>query len=317
MLSLLAGRLPSFGNGRDLFPMDGRNNEMELENRQFRLKYGKLLGFAEYGDSQGRPFFYFHGWPSCRLEGRILDSAAKRRGLKVIAVDRPGYGLSDFQPERRMADWPAVICELADHLQMQRFPVLGVSGGGPYAAACAARLPDRVKTALLVCSVAPADAPGALDGMVALNRWLLTFARTMPWVAERTATICMKAFWRKGRQVLPRQIEDRLPAADKKVLENPQLREALTMASTEALSSGVDGAAWDGFLLGQDWGYDLKSIRIPVRLWHGEKDNVIPIAMGRYLAATIPGCQSKFYPEDGHFSLPYGRCEEILGFLEG
>lgn len=285
------------------------------ENQQLHLRNGRKLAFAEYGDPAGRPLFYFHGWPSSRFEARILDTPARKRGLRVIAPDRPGFGASELQPSRRMPDWAPTVSELADNLGVAKFSILGVSGGGPYAAACAALIPKRLEAVLLVCSVAPADAPGALDGMVALNRWLLTFARTMPWVAQRTATLCMKAFWREGRQALPRQIEARLPPADKRVLQDQSLRDALTAASTEALSQGVEGAAWDGFLLGQPWGFALDHIQVPVRLWHGERDNVVPVGMGRYLSRAIPGCQSLFYPEDGHFSLPYGRAEEILAAL--
>jgi len=288
---------------------------LERENQQLRLRSGLRLGYAEYGLPGGRPLLYFHGWPSSRFEARVLEDVARRRQLRVIATDRPGFGLSDFQSGRRIYDWPKVIAELADTLNISSFSVLGVSGGGPYAAACAALLGQRLERVMIVCGVAPSDAPGALDGMVALNRWLLTFARTAPWLAQHTATICMKAFWRKGHQVLPRQIEERLPPADRRVLENQALRDILTAASSEALSKGVDGAAWDGFLLGQSWGFELTSIRVPVHLWHGEKDNVVPVNMGRYLAQVIPECRSTFYPEDGHFSLPYGRAEEILSTL--
>jgi pimeloyl-ACP methyl ester carboxylesterase len=287
---------------------------LEKENQQFSLRTGRRLGFAEYGDPQGLPLLYFHGWPSSRLEARCTDKSAAALQIRVIAVERPGFGQSDFLPDRRMAQWAQDMLEFADYLKLSRFSVLGVSGGGPYAAACAALMPERLSSVLMVCSVGPADAPGALDGMVALNRWLLTFARTVPWLAQRTASLCMKAFWGKGHQAIPRQIEEKLPPADKAVLQNPELREILTEASREALRPGVEGPAWDGFLLGQPWGFDLRSIRIPVRLWHGERDNVVPVAMGRCLAKMIPGCDATFYPEDGHFSLPYGRVEEILQY---
>ncbi len=190
--------------------------------------------------------------------------------------------------------------------------MVGISGGGPYALACAALIPDRLNSVVLVCSAGPCDAPGALDGMAPMTRWLLTFARTTPWLAQKTATMCLRAIWGTGEQVIPRQIEEALPPADKKALENPELRTALISSSKEALRAGVEGAAWDGLLLSGPWGFPLEEIKMPVRLWHGAKDIVVPPAMGRHLAASLPNCLATFYPEDGHFSLPYGRVREIF-----
>jgi pimeloyl-ACP methyl ester carboxylesterase len=214
-----------------------------------------------------------------------------------------------------MTDWPANIMELADHLKLGRFGVLGVSGGGPYAAACAARIPERLRSVALVCSVGPMDTPDALGQMAPLYRWLVTFARAAPWLAEQTAALCLKAFWGKGEQVIPRQVEERLPPADRAVLANPELRATLIAASAEAFRQGVTGAAWDGLLLSRPWGFDLTAIRLPVRLWHGERDTVVPVAMGRGLAQGIPACQATFLPEEGHFSLPYGRMDQILAMM--
>jgi pimeloyl-ACP methyl ester carboxylesterase len=284
-------------------------------SQQIRLSDGRMLGFAEYGDPEGAALLYCHGWPSSRLEPRTVENLLASLPVRVIAPDRPGYGLSTFQHHRTIGDWPSDVNQLADHLGLTRFAVLGVSGGGPYAAACAARIPERLSVVGLVCALAPLDSPEVTDGMVALNRRLLSFARHTPWLAQKLGVLCLQALWGKGEQVIPEQIESRLPAADKRALASPELRQALIASSVEGLRVGLQGAARDGFLYARPWGIRLQDIRSTVKLWHGEKDVVVPPAMGRYLAKTIPGCQANFFPEDGHFSLPYTRLREILGSL--
>jgi len=233
-------------------------------------------------------------------------------GLRIIAPDRPGYGLSDFKPARAMVDWADDVLALVDHLDLAKFAVLGVSGGGPYAAACGAKLPQRLRSVLLVCSMGPTDSPEATKGMVPLNRWLLAFARNAPWLVQRAAGFCLRTLWGTGDQVIPEQIEACLPPRDQQTLSDPELRRLLTESSREGLRPGVDGAAWDGFLFSRPWGFDLQPIRTPVYLWHGEKDVVVPASMGHFLATHIPGCIAEFDPEDGHFSLPFSRIREIL-----
>ena len=281
-------------------------------NQQFRLADGRALGFAEYGSPDGTPIIYFHGWPSSRLEPAAVAQLCTQLQVRMIAPDRPGLGLSDFQGDRTIPDFVKDTAELADYLGLRRFAVLGVSGGGPYAAACAARMAERLNAALLVCSVAPADAPQATKGMVAINRWLLSMAHRTPRLAQCVAGICLWAIWRKGNQALPKQIEMRLPPADKEALASAELRQALTASSVEALRRGTQGAAADGLLYGRPWGFTLREIRAPLYLWHGERDVIVPPSMGHYLAESIPGCHARFYPDDGHFSLPFGRLREIL-----
>lgn len=277
-----------------------------------RLPDGRQLGFAEFGTPGGAPFFYFHGWPGSRIEARMADGIATRLGVRLIVPDRPGYGLSDFLRHRTMKAWPPDVSALADHLGLGRFSILGISGGGPYAAVCAAMIPDRLTSVSLVCSAGPCDSSEALEGMVPLTRWLLNFARTTPWLAQKSATMCLRAIWGKGEQVIPRQIEDRLPPADKKALENPELRATLIASAKEAMRHGAAAAAWDGLLLAGPWDFSLEQIRIPVQLWHGEQDIIVPPVMARHLAHAIPNCRARFVPEEGHFSLPYGRVEEIV-----
>ncbi len=283
-------------------------------NQQLSLGDGRRLGFAEYGSAGGAPLLYFHGWPSSRLEAIAMAQVANDLGLHVVAPDRPGYGLSDFKAERSIADWVMDVRELVRHLSWNRFAILGISGGGPYALACSAKLPDSISNTLLVCSMGPTDTPEATKGMVPLNRWLLSFARTAPWLAQRLAPLCLRTLWGTGDQVIPEQVEACLPERDRQTLTNQWLRKVLTDSSREGLRNGVEGAAWEGFLYSKSWGFRLDQIRVPVRLWHGEQDNIVPASMGHFLAERIPQCQAAFYPEDGHFSLPFNRMGEILPY---
>ena len=114
-----------------------------MSDSLFTLSTGRKLAFSEFGDPQGAVIFYFHGWPSSRLQGELLDDTAKRYGLRVIAPDRPGIGLSEFHPGRSIADWPALMTDLASHVNAEKFFVIGVSGGGPYALVCAQTMPQR------------------------------------------------------------------------------------------------------------------------------------------------------------------------------
>lgn len=129
------------------------------DSRTLRLRDGRLLGYAEYGDPGGPALFYFHGFPGSRLEARLGDAVAARNGVRLIALDRPGFGLSHFKPGRTISEWPDDVVELADALGIDRFAVMGVSGGGPYVAACALKIPHRLIGAAMVSSTAPSDAP--------------------------------------------------------------------------------------------------------------------------------------------------------------
>src|SRR4051794_27325018 len=108
-----------------------------LNNQTIILQDGRKLGYAEYGDLEGKPLFYFHGWPVSRLSGKSWDKAAKKLKVRFIAIDRPGIGLSDYKKDRKLLDWDSDVTELADQLKIKKISVLGQSGGGPYAAVCA------------------------------------------------------------------------------------------------------------------------------------------------------------------------------------
>ena len=157
------------------------------------LRDGRNLGFAVYGDPGGKPEFFLHGLPGSRLSARIADKVAARLGIRIIALDRPGFGLSDFKPGRTIADWPDDLVEAADILGADRFPVIGLSGGGPYAAACAFSIPYRLTSVAIVSGMGPLHTPGASDGMRRSGRVFFTLAPRLPWITRL-------AMWWIGRQ---------------------------------------------------------------------------------------------------------------------
>jgi len=272
------------------------------------LRDGRKLGYAEWGEPSGRPLLFFHGWPGSRLEGRLGDAAARKTGVRLVAVDRPGMGLSDLQPRRTLVDWPDDVVELAEALELDRFAVLGISGGGPFAAACAWKLSDRLTGAGLVSSLAPLDVPGAVAGMSQRNR--LSFE-----VVGRVGVL-RRALWaamalsvrRRPEGVLKRGVGS---PADKPYLDRAEVREALAQSLTEAFRSGSRGPAWEMGLYVRPWGFAAEDIRTPVYLSHGEEDSNAPISMGRYLATTIPECRAVFRPGEGHLHF-VDRLPEIL-----
>ena len=147
-----------------------------------QLPDGRRLAYAIYGDPHGQPVFFFHGSPGSRYQAWVLNRPAASLGLRIIAPERPGFGCSDFQIGRAIHHWPDDVRALADALKLGRFAVLGASGGGPYAAACAACLPDRLNRAVLVASIGPMTLPGIMDDFPPRNRLFFRIARYTPWL---------------------------------------------------------------------------------------------------------------------------------------
>ncbi len=159
---------------------------MSKPNQQIRLPDGRMLGFNEHGSSNGSPLFYFHGTPSSRVEFPLFGSEEMLQALNVrlIAADRPGSGLSDFQPNRRIMDWPKDVVALADHLKINRFSVLGYSGGGVYALACALAIPEHIIKAGVASGTAPFTHPGLTDTIPADNLRFFAFSHEKPWLSR-------------------------------------------------------------------------------------------------------------------------------------
>ncbi len=258
--------------------------------KTIKLKDGRQLGYAEFGEPLGRPIFHFHGYPGSRLEGRIVHEAAVKCDARVITVDRPGMGLSDFKPRRTILDWPDDVVELADFLKIDQFAVEGASGGGPFSLACAYKISDRLNRVGILSGVGPHWDSGE------------------PW-ARPSSLEGAESFWL--------ELSLHLSEADRRAIRDSRTLKFLTEELFEAFRQGVQGPTYERELYGKDWGFRLEDVSpdVNVCLWHGELDVNVPVSMGRAVAKAIPNCIAMFYPEEGHYSTILNHLEEIIKTL--
>jgi pimeloyl-ACP methyl ester carboxylesterase len=230
--------------------------------------------------------------------------------VRLITTDRPGYGGSTFQPNRRLLDWPGDIAQLADALGIGSFTVMGHSGGGPHALACAFALPDRITNAAALSGAGPIESPAASDGMISINKFGFTFGQYFPWFIGRAVT----GFIYRERCTDPARAFDNdknRPPADQAIMDQPEIRELCITSEIEAFRPGITGMAWDIRLITRPWGFQLEEIRVPLKIWHGTADNVTSIRMAKYMAGQIPNSQLIICPDEGHMLL-IPHWEEIL-----
>lgn len=269
------------------------------------LRDGRSLAYAEYGVPHGAPVFFFHGTSHSRLT-RPAEDVLAAFGVRLITIDRPGFGLSSFQPGRTLLDWPDDVLELAEALGTDRFAIAGVC---PYVAACGYRIPDHLTRAAIVGGMGPVDSREAIEAMAAERRFLLRVARYAP-------ALLLPLLWLMARD--PGRALDREQKSycesDREILARPDVRKMLLESYSEAARAGVRGHAWELRLYARPWGFRLNDVSVDVDLWHGEEDRSIPAAMARRVAHAIPRCHARILPGEGHF-LIFKYWTEILARL--
>jgi len=279
------------------------------------LPDGRELAWLEVGDPGGPAVFVFHGTPGSRLQVSFDEEPINATKVRFVAVDRPGYGHSTFQPGRRLADWALDVSFLADHLNIDKFSVIGISGGGPHAAVCARLLPDRVMGAGIVSGVGPLVETGAEDGMMGLNKGIVRLARRSQHLVYPPFAISGYVF-RRWPEMALRAAPRQLPACDVEVLNRPMVKSAFMEDYRRSSSTSAKAAAQDFHLFATDWGFRLEDITPPVDVWHGDQDRNVPFSHGRLQADRIPGARMHECPGEGHL-LVVGHFEEILRTVSG
>ncbi|MFD3944104.1 alpha/beta fold hydrolase [Streptomyces sp. NPDC058579] len=274
--------------------------------KHVRTDDGRLLLAEEWGNPAGTPVLLLHGTPGSRLGTALPDLPERRPDVRFFAYDRPGYGGSDRHPGRRVADAARDAAAVADALGIERFAVVGRSGGAPHALACAALLPERVRAAAALVSIAPRDAAG-LDwfaGMTPFNVREFGLAAEAPELLDADLAARAAAI-RQDPERLVEDLRAELSDHDLPVVSDPAVRATLLRSYREALGTTHHGWTDDCLAFTRPWGFDVSAVTAPVLLWHGLDDAFSPPAHTRWLADRIPGATLELVPDAGHFAAQY------------
>ena len=286
-------------------------------NQHYQLPHGRKLGYDEYGSPDGKPIFYLHGSPSSRLEVKLYVSEDLLQSLNVrlVAVDRPGMGRSDFQPNRALLDFPKDLLALADHLNIRRFSILAYSLGGPYGLACAYAIPERLTKVGIVSGAALFTEPELITNINEGTRKFLTMPREKPFLSRLFLWMMLDVMPRIAPKQFIAGAAAVLPEADRAVVSDPKIQKGFVNAVREAMRQGTRGGFHESLLAVTDYGFRLQEIQTPIKLWHGEADQNVPVAMARFVESAVPKCEAKFYPDEGHLSLFKKHSAEIIRAL--
>jgi pimeloyl-ACP methyl ester carboxylesterase len=280
---------------------------------ELRRRDGSVIALEIVGEQDATPVLFCHGLADSRLSARWFGPAAAELGLCVIAPDRPGTGGSDPRRLGQLADWAEDATLVLDALRVDSADLLGVSAGGPFAAACAAGIPGRVRSLTLV---APMGAPGwPTRGMAPGERLSLALASRAPAFGGRALGL-LGALARRWPQLFFSLAATAMPDVDKRVLGQPGPRESFLLSYAEAFRRGSWGVAQDLRVLTRPWGFDLGSITVPASIHHGDADTTVPLEHARLFAEVIPGAQVHLHPGQGHFSI-LGATRELLASPAG
>jgi pimeloyl-ACP methyl ester carboxylesterase len=267
-----------------------------LADRIIRLDDGRALAFAEFGHPDGPPVMCFHGVPGSRFVS--LVGAPEAVGVRMIVPDRPGVGRSDPLPGRSIADWASDVRELADHLDLDRFAILGISGGGPYATACGAALPERVSAIGFACPSGPYyELGGWADDVVQLLR-----------VGDEAAAVAtMRAHCSAGFDSFAdpeRSIASwaaQVPRPDAAALRDPAVIAMGVAILGEVRRGGLDSYVEECLVLARPWPFRLEDVEAPAQLLYGDLDPSHTAEVARYYTTRLPRCSVRVCPGEGHW----------------
>lgn len=278
-----------------------------------------MIRVDEFGDSRGKPVLVHPGSPgSRRLYRPDAQLAAGEFGLRLLSYDRPGYGGRPRRAGRRVADVAADVGCVAGALRIERLGMWGFSGGGPYALACAALLPDLVTGAAVFASFAPYGSPG-LDFCAGMSAGYA--GEVELFFTDRASA---RRHWR--------QDADRLyatasapggwlarwgDAAGTDAAHSWEVACHLAAGVRDSLSEGDDGWWDDWTAILTPWGCDARTVRVPVRLWHGTRDRAVPVVHGRWLAAHVPGIEAHISDSQDHTNVEHDNRRAAYAWLGG
>jgi len=270
------------------------------DNGTCLLSDGRELGYVIYGDPNGKPVLFFHGIPGSRLQRNPDMTALKELSICVYALDRPGTGLSTYQKDRKLLDWPEDIREFCDSLGIDRFAVIGISSGGPYTLACAYRMPERISHISIVSALAPLHQGELFEIIDPKMKRLFKFAKRMPVLMNGVLGFAFLFLKNQFDLAFEKLVAD-LPESDKTLLRQPEIAKMFKNDVAQAFRQGSKGVVSDMKILSEPWGFSLVEIKMPVQIWHGTADTIVPISLARFMAENLPRAETNFIEGAGHF----------------
>jgi len=276
---------------------------------------GRTIDAIVSGPKTGSPLVFHHGTPMANVQFAPWVEAATARGLRTISYSRPGYGRSTRHEGRDVAGAARDTAAIADALGEERFMSLGWSGGGPHALACAALLPDRVVACATIAGAGPFGEKD-LDFLAGMGEANVEEFGYFVDGDDEAAIRFMEAFAQETTtpEGVIESLRSLLPPVDVAAIQE-DLGWFFVESDREAFRNGIWGWFDDDGAFVRPWGFDLASIDVPVTVWQGEQDLMVPIAHGRWLAAHVSGARAELDPDDGHLSLAVGRYGDILDGL--
>lgn len=271
------------------------------------------------GDPDGLPLFSLHGTPGCRLNRYPDSDRVAETGARLITYDRPGYGQSDRHRGRTVVDCVTDVTAIADALGIDRFAITGGSGGGPHCLAVAARLPERVLIARCVVGIAPYPTDGLdwFGGMDPENvkefGWALAGEETLVPELQREASAMLERIAQDPSTALG---DFELSEADLAAFAHPITQRIMSQSMPETFANGVYGWADDDLAFTVPWGFDVAEIKVPIQVWYGETDVLVPAAHGRWLAEHVPGATVNVKTDKGHMSHPDEALAETADLVQ-
>jgi pimeloyl-ACP methyl ester carboxylesterase len=278
----------------------------------FRVDRRRRLGYAEYGPVTGRPVIWFHGTPGARRQiSPHARDVAHERGVRLIALERPGIGDSTPHVYGTFVEWAADVEMFCDALGLARVGIAGLSGGGPYALACAHAMPERIVAVAVLGGVAPAVGDDAAPG--GLSRSSPTLSQ-LARLAHTPLGFVLPRLVRALEEVAEHAMDlfaSFMPPGDQRVFEDPAVRKMFIEDIMLGSRRHMQAFLLDAFLFGRRWGFSLQDVRVPVHMWYGDADVIVPLAHGEHMARRIPQAVLRIRPEEGHLG-GLGASDEVF-----
>ncbi len=279
------------------------------------MSNNNALTFLEFGQTLGEPVLFFHGWPGSAKQGVFLDQVANELGLRVIAINRPGICGSRFIPDRNLRNWPEQIEQLAKELKLEKYSIIAVSGGGPYALACAVHDSPLLDKILIVCGAPLMDLVSSPVKLLWVYRLLIGIFRISPKFLSALVDLVGFTWPLKFHLIFFKLISLTLPKKDQEVLRNPKVFKVMLESMEDQIIAGGKVLLTDAQIYLDNPKFKLSDIKRKITWWHGKMDQNIPVEYAREYQKQIPNFDLNETDEDGHFSIAIMELNRIVKIL--